>query len=67
MPIILLVDKSSRKAWASTYSKEGKRDKINEAILKQFQYKLTIKKGLEGDNEFQVQQLRDSVKTMILD
>jgi len=54
LPILLLVDILSRKAWAYvlTKSKKEKRAEVNVATLKQFQEEVGNINGLEGDNEF---------------
>ena len=54
IPILLLVDILSRKAWAYvlTKSKKEKRAEVNVATLKEFQKEVGNINGLEGDNEF---------------
>ena len=54
LPILLLVDILSRKAWAYvlTKSKKEKRAEINVSTLKKFQEEVGNINGLEGDNEF---------------
>ena len=54
IPILLLVDILSRKAWAYvlTKSKKAKRADVSVATLKGFKDEVGFIKGLEGDNEF---------------
>ena len=54
IPILLLVDILSRKAWAyvSTKSKQEKRADVSVKTLQEFQAEVGFIKGLEGDNEF---------------
>ena len=54
IPILLLVDILSRKAWAYvlTKSKKEKRADVSVATLKEFKDEVGFIKGLEGDNEF---------------
>jgi len=54
IPILLLVDILSRKAWAYvlTKSQKEKRADVSVATLKEFQSEVGIINGLEGDNEF---------------
>ena len=54
IPILLLVDILSRKAWAYvlTKSKKAKRADVSVKTLQEFQAEVGFIKGLEGDNEF---------------
>jgi len=54
IPILLLVDILSRKAWAYvlTKSKQEKRADVSVKTLQEFQAEVGFIKGLEGDNEF---------------
>ena len=54
LPILLLVDILSRKAWAYvlTKSKKEKRAEVNVSTLKKFQEEVGNINGIEGDNEF---------------
>ena len=54
IPILLLVDILSRKAWAYvlTKSKQEKRADVSVKTLQEFQAEVGYIKGLEGDNEF---------------
>jgi hypothetical protein len=54
IPILLLVDILSRKAWAYvlTKSKKEKRAEVNVATLQQFKEEVGNINGLTGDNEF---------------
>ena len=54
IPILLLVDVLSRKAWAYvlTKSRQEKRAEVNVATLREFQNEVVNINGLEGDNEF---------------
>ena len=54
IPILLLVDILSRKAWAYvlTKSKQEKRAEVNVTTLREFQKEVGNINGLEGDNEF---------------
>jgi len=54
IPILLLVDILSRKAWAYvlTKSKQEKRAEVNVATLQQFKAEVGNINGLTGDNEF---------------
>jgi hypothetical protein len=54
IPILLLVDILSRKAWAYvlTKSKQEKRADVSVKTLQEFQAEVGFIKGLEGDNDF---------------
>jgi len=54
IPILLLVDILSRKAWAYvlTKSKKEKRAEVNVAVLKEFKNEVQYINGIVGDNEF---------------
>ena len=54
IPILLLVDILSRKAWAYvlTKSQQEKRADVSVKTLQEFQAEVGFIKGLEGDNEF---------------
>ncbi len=54
IPILLLVDILSRKAWAYvlTKSQQEKRADVSVKTLHEFQAEVGFIKGLEGDNEF---------------
>jgi FAD synthase len=54
LPILLLVDILSRKAWAYvlTKSKKEKRAEVNVSTLKKFKEEVGNINGIEGDNEF---------------
>ncbi len=54
LPILLLVDILSSKAWAYvlTKSKKQKRAEASVKILQEFKDVVGLIKGLEGDNEF---------------
>ena len=69
IPILLLVDILSRKAWAYvlTKSQKEKRADVSVATLKEFQSEVGIINGLEGDNEFSSAPIKKIVKIMILD
>ncbi len=69
IPILLLVDILSRKAWAYvlTKSKQGTRAEINVAILNKFKGEVGNIQGLEGKNEFSSAAVKKFCKIMILD
>ena len=54
IPILLLVDILSRKAWAYvlTKSKKEKRAEVSVKTIQEFKNEVGLIKGLEGDNEF---------------
>ena len=54
IPILLLVDILSRKAWAYvlTKSKKEKRADVSVQTLQEFKAEVGLIRGLEGDNEF---------------
>ncbi len=69
IPILLLVDMLSHKAWAYvlTKSKHEKRADVSVKTLQEFQAEVGFIKGLEGDNEFSSAAIKRSVKIIILD
>jgi len=69
IPILLLVDILSRKAWAYvlTKSKKEKRADVSVATLKEFQSEVGLIHALAGDNEFSSAAIKSFVKIMILD
>jgi hypothetical protein len=53
IPILLLVDILSRKAWGYVFSKEKrKRADVSAKTLQDYKNEVGLIKGLEGDNEF---------------
>ena len=69
IPILLLVDILSRKAWAYvlTKSKKEKRAAVSVKTIQEFKDEVGLIRGLEGDNEFSSAPIKKFVMIMILD